>query len=193
MKCVDMRILLISIILFVIYLIFSASQPIEEWELRQKDNGGLRSVAEFSSNIQNGTMALNLVPATKCNPLGFYGCAWLHILDDDPSTATDGFRAAQLGINETDVVLGSIGFGNASPLPFTFRFDNRIAVFIDPFETQFRNGRIVIERSDTGVAIDLRRMGTSSGRIIVDDNGARLEGFSQIDDMLSRIRALEAP
>ena len=134
--------------------------------------------------------ALNLVPSQGAKPFGFYGYAWLHVLDAD-HTRTPDFGAAQLGINETDVVLASIGFGSQEPKPITFRFDSKVAARLTPSELQVPGGRVVISRDTSGVVIDLVRKGVSKGQIVVDEAGARLEGFKRIDDLEERIRILE--
>ena len=170
-----------KIILFVSLIFFSsqvyAQQPYEVDEIRPEST--------------NKAQALNIAPSEGASPFGFYGYAWIHILDADNRVDPD-FAAAQLGINETDVVLGSVGFNNAPPKPIAIMIDNFIAMKVTTTEVQVPAGRIVISRSNTGVVLEFKRVGVTKGKIIVDLNGARFEGFPQITDMENRIRALEA-
>lgn len=148
-------------------------------------------VDEFRPDEPGKAQALNLAPSAGATPYGFYGYAWIHILDADNRVDPD-FAAAQLGINATDVVLGSVGFGNAPPKPVAIMLDNFVAVRVTATEVQIPAGRIVITRSSTGAVLEFKRSGVTKGRIIVDVSGARFEGFPQITDMENRIKALEA-
>lgn len=145
---------------------------------------------EFRPGVPGKAQALNLAPSAGALPFGFYGYAWIHILDADNRVDPD-FVAAQLGVNASDVVLGSVGFGNAQPKPVAVMIDSFVAVRVTATEMQVPAGRIVIPRSATGVAVEFKRAGVTKGRIVVDVSGTRLEGFPQIIDLEKRIKALE--
>ena len=148
-------------------------------------------VDEYRPEVPGKSQALNLAPSAGATPFGFYGYAWIHILDADNRVDPD-FSAAQLGINATDVVLGSVGFNKAPPKPIAIMIDSFVAVRVSPTEVTVPAGRIVIQRSSTGVALEFKRAGVTKGRVIVDVSGVRLEGFAQIEDLEKRIKALEA-
>lgn len=162
--------------------------PEPRTEIRTKP-GSAHAVTEFRP-VSTGIQVINVVPNGQPSPLGFYGYAWTHWLDADYST-TQNFGAAQVGINETDVVFGSIGFGTQAPKPITVRFDNEVALKVTPYQLEVDVGRIVTRRSNTGVVWQIERNGKIAGRVIADGKGVRLEGFSQIDDLLRRVQALE--
>lgn len=146
---------------------------------------------EFRPDEPGKAQALNLAPSVGAAPFGFYGYAWIHILDAD-NRADPDFAAAQLGINANDVVLGSVGFGKAAPKPVALMVNSFVAVRVTATEVQVPAGRVVIARPSTGVALEFKRGGVTKGRVVVDVSGARLEGFPQITDLEARLKALEA-
>lgn len=147
-------------------------------------------VDEFRPDAPAKGQVINLAPSAGASAFGFYGYTWIHLLDAD-NTTVPNFGAAHIGINSTDVVIGSIGFGSQAPKPITFRLGSTVLARLQSNEFQVQAGRIVVSRSSTGVILDLVRAGVSKGRIIVDTNGARLEGFADIDDIKERLTALE--
>lgn len=147
-------------------------------------------VDDYRPEVDNKAQALNLAPSVGAKPFGFYGYAWIHILDAD-NRVNPNFGMAHLGINDKNVVLGSIGMGTTAPKPVAIMFDQRQAVKVTEKSLEVPAGNITIARSSDGVALELFHKGKSMGRITIDANGAKLEGFTQIDDLQSRLTALE--